>query len=44
MLSYYSELKSNLQCILVLGRMTEVEENKGEAIKAALAMSFLPFS
>lgn len=36
MLSYYSELKSNLQCILVLGRKTEVEENKGEANKGCI--------
>lgn len=36
MLSYYSELKSNLQCILVLGRMTEVEKNKGEASKGSI--------
>lgn len=36
MLSYYSELKSNLKFILVLGRITEVEENKGEANKSCI--------
>lgn len=36
MLSYYSELKSNLKFMLVLGRMTEVEENKGEANKGCI--------
>lgn len=44
MLSYYSELKSNLQCTLVLGRMTEVEKNKGKQVKATLLVSFLSFS
>lgn len=44
MLSYYSELKSNLQCTLVLGRVAEIEKNKGKQAKATLLVSFLPFS
>jgi len=43
-MNYYSELKSNLQYTLVLGRMTEVENNKGKQVKATLSVSFLSFS